>query len=68
MCKTFLTFMPIFSDTLIFTYLANFGHKLLLFRLTLWWREMNLIGRLFVVGSPGRRGERFKAEGICSKS
>ena len=38
---------PIFCGTLIFTYLANFKNKIP----TLWWGEVNLIGRLFVVGS-----------------
>ena len=31
----------------IFIYLAKFRNKSLFCRLTLWWREMNLIGRFF---------------------
>ena len=51
MCKTFLTF-PIFRDILTFIYLVDFKHKLLFCRPTLWWGEMNLPGRYFLVGSP----------------
>ena len=52
MCKTFLTYSHV-SRYLIFFYLSNFRNKLLLYRLTLWWEEMNLIGQFFLVDSPG---------------
>ena len=39
--------IPIFCDILMFIHLANLRNKLLFCRLTLWWGEMNPIGRLF---------------------
>ena len=57
MCKIFLTYFYV-SQYLVFFCLANFRNKLLLCRLTLCWGEMNLIGQLFIVGSPGLTFDR----------
>ena len=53
MCTSFLTYSHI-SWYLIFIYLANFRNKLLSCGPILWWGEMNLIGRFFLVSLPGR--------------
>ena len=45
--------ITIFRDTFILIYLASFWNRILFCRPTLWWGEMNLIGQIFLVGSPG---------------
>ena len=52
MCKTCLTYSHV-SRYPILLYFVNFGNKLLLSRLTLWWGEMNLSGQFSRAGSPG---------------